>query len=569
MSTTISRPSESRDEPRPWLRHYPEFVPAHLEYPHRPVWWLLDQAAAKYPERVACQYYQQVLTYSQLLEQARRAGACLRRRGIGPGDRIGILLPNMPEYLIAAYGVWMAGGTVVSLSPLMVAEEISGLVQQTGCRVVVSLDVLAPLVLEGKARPETVLLATIQDRLSGWQWLGYGLHRLRTTGLRRKPVDTKICSLADELAPSDSSFVAAQSSGDEPAYILPTGGTTGQPKAVVLTHANLMANAWQLHHWTQQRNGQESLLAVVPFFHSFGLSSCVTSGVAASATLILFHRFRPERVAHLIRQHRPTCFPAVPSMLYALNDEWRKKPSPPGSLGYSISGGAPLDGAIAEEFAEHTGAVVVEGYGLSEASPVTHVGPLDGTARAGTIGLPLPDTDARIVDAPMGRLIVPPGAVGELVIRGPQVMRGYWRRPEETERTIRDGWLYTGDLATCDDDGFFRIVDRKKDLIITSGLNVYPSDVEQVLRDYPGVVDAAVVGVPDRERGELLKAILVVDNKNIFSRSDFDQFAQRHLARHKRPRLVEVVEGDLPRNYLGKLERRKLREGHATARRAG
>ncbi len=569
MSTTITLRSEPTDEPRPWLAHYPEFVPAHLEYPRRPIWWLLDQAAAKHPERVACQYYQQELTYSQLLEQARRAGACLRRRGIGPGDRVGILLPNMPEYLIAAYGVWMAGGTVLSLSPLLVAAEISGLIEQTGCRLVVSLDVLTPLVLQGKVRPETVLVATIQDRLAGWQWLGYGLHRLRTTGLRRKPVDTKIYSFADELVPSDSAFAAAQPSGDEPAYILPTGGTTGQPKAVVLTHANLMANAWQLLHWMPPRIGQESLLAVAPFFHSFGLSSCVTTGVAASATLILFHRFRAERVARLIRQHRPTCFPAVPSMLYALNEQWRDKPSQPDLLKVCISGGAPLDAAIAEEFAEHTGAVVVEGYGLSEASPVTHVGPLDGNARAGTIGLPLPDTDARIVDAQTGRLVLPPGEVGELVVRGPQVMQGYWKRPEETERTIRDGWLYTGDLAMRDEGGFFRIVDRKKDLIITSGLNVYPSDVEQVLRDFPGVVDAAVVGVPDRERGELVKAILVVDKKNSFSRSAFDQFAQRHLAHHKRPRLVEVVEGDLPRNYLGKLERRKLREGYGQARRAG
>jgi long-chain acyl-CoA synthetase len=243
----------------------------------------------------------------------------------------------------------------------------------------------------------------------------------------------------------------------------------------------------------------------------------------------------------------------------ALNAELRTRQLKFRTLRYCISGGAPLDLKVAEEFAEHTGATVVEGYGLSEASPVTHVGPLEGSARPGTIGLPLPDTIARIVDSDSGEAL-PPGEVGELIINGPQVMLGYWRDPEATARTIRDGWLFTGDLAVQDADGFFKIVDRKKDLIITSGFNVYPSDVEEVLRRAPEVDDVAVVGVPDLQRGEIVKAVVVPKRGRRFCRRAFDAYCEEHLAKHKRPRLVEVSDVDLPRNFLGKVFRRKLRE---------
>jgi len=222
-------------------------------------------------------------------------------------------------------------------------------------------------------------------------------------------------------------------------------------------------------------------------------------------------------------------------------------------------GGAPLPPRVAAEFSEHTGCTVVEGYGLSEASPVTHAGPLDGTAIPGTIGLPLPDTDARIVDAATGRETLPIGEVGELAVSGPQVMLGYWNNPAETARVLRDGWLFTGDLATCDENGFFRIVDRKKDLIITSGFNVYPAYVEAVLRTYPGVHDVAVIGEPNEDVGELVRAVLVLDRGNKLNRRDFDQFTREHLAAHQRPKLVETRNDDLPRNFLGKVLRRELR----------
>jgi long-chain acyl-CoA synthetase len=280
----------------------------------------------------------------------------------------------------------------------------------------------------------------------------------------------------------------------------------------------------------------------------------------------MHHRFRADTVLRLIERTRPTIVPAVPAMLVAFNKALaRRRPYDLSSIKQVISGGAPLPPAVAAEFSERSGAVVVEGYGLSEASPVTHVGPLDGTARPGTIGLPLPDTDAMVVNPDGGLEPVATGEVGELVIRGPQVMAGYWKDPEATAAALQDGWLHTGDLATCDADGFFKIVDRKKDLIITSGVNVYPTDVEHVLRKFDGIEDLAVLGVPDPQRGELVKVVVVPKDPATFDRHQFELFARQHLEVHKRPRQVEVVKGPLPRNPLGKVLRRVLREQHAAA----
>ena len=305
--------------------------------------------------------------------------------------------------------------------------------------------------------------------------------------------------------------------------------------------------------------GREMILSIVPFFHSYGLSTCAMTGTAMAATLVLHHRFIPRVVRELMETHRPTVFNAVPAMLSDLNELFRDHPLKHRSLNACMSGGAPLTQSIGEEFSEHTGAIVVEGFGLSEASPVTHAGPLDGTAQPGTIGLPLPDTDVRIVDSETGLTELPVGEVGEMIVRGPQVMLGYWNDPEATDLAIRDGWLYTGDLARMAEDGFFQIVDRKKDLIITSGFNVYPNEVEHILRGCEGVADVAIVGEPDTRRGQIVKAIVVPKSGQTFNMERFQSYAAKHLSKHKVPRLVELSQGDLPRNFLGKVQRRRLR----------
>lgn len=551
--------------PKPWLANYPEAVPATLSYPDFPAWGFLTNTAAAHPRRIACQYYKQQLTFAEMAEQARRVAAMLVKFGLRPGDRVGILMPNMPEYISAINGVWMAGGIAVALSPLSVANEIANVLTATDCRIVISLDLLAPLVLKGSYRPRHLVFTTLQDRLPGWMRLGYAFARMRRLGFWPAVDGPNQHDFHDELAQCRPLFQpVVPASLSEAAYILPTGGTTGAPKAVTLSHRNLVANASQCAAWVKGKVEFPVGLSVLPFFHSYGLISNLLCGTAVAATQILLHRFIPRVVVQLLEQHKPTTFNAVPAMLASLNEIFRTKPLKTRSLQFVQVGGAPLAPAIAEEFARHTGAQVVEGYGLSECSPCVTAGPLDGTARLGTIGLPLPDTDVKIVDAETGELTLPPGEVGELAVRGPQVMLGYWKNPTATTQVIRDGWLFTGDLATLDTDGFVKIVDRKKDLIITSGFNVYPCDVEAILRGFPGIADAAVVGVPHHECGELVKAVLVLSPSARFDRKAFDAFCKDNLAAHKRPKLVEVVAGDLPRNFLGKVLRRQLREPTST-----
>lgn len=545
---------------RPWLDHYPDVVPETLDYPELYAWGLLERTASRHPDRIACHYYKQTVTYRELSENARRTASALVKFGVKPGDRVGVLLPNLPEYLSVLNGIWMAGGIAVAMSPLMVAEEIDTFMTTTDCRVVIGLDMLAPLIVNAQYKPEHILFATLGDRLPTWQKVGYAFARLQRLGFWPAPDHPTHHSLEDQVAAGDADFQPVKAESlDEAAYILPTGGTTGDPKAVTLSHRNLIANAWQIYNWGGAYEAREKILTVLPFFHSYGLTSCAMSGVAMAATLVIHHRFVPRIVLRLIEEHQPSIFPAVPAMLSALNDVLRDKPIQFKALRYVVSGGAPLSDEISNEFARYSGATLVEGYGMSEASPVICTGPLDGTNRAGTIGLPLPDTEVRIVDGEDGQTVLPPGEIGELVARGPQVMLGYWENRAATSEVIRDGWLYTGDMGTCDEDGFFRVVDRKKDLVITSGFNVYPADVEPVLNQAPGVEDVVIVGEPDARVGEVVKAVVSVRSVDSFDRSTFDAFASEHLAKHKRPKIVEVVVGELPKNFLGKVLRRKLR----------
>ncbi|WP_437230623.1 AMP-binding protein [Planctomicrobium sp. SH661] len=570
MSQLNSIPVEVEErDPRPWLKQYPVTVPPTLQYPAEPMHWLLERAATKWPNRAGCVYYEDSLSYTKLLSRARRIAMWLVENGLQPGDRVGILLPNCPDYIFALNGIWLAGGTAVALSPLFVPEEAAAFVKATQCKIVITLDVLTPLVCHGDDQPKTVIYTSLGNRLSRLEGLGYAWVRLMRLGFKGINPKGKSISLIDVTKAGklkEDGFEPPKVLPSDRAYILPTGGTTSEPKAVSLSHANLMANAWQLCHWAGNHGGVETLLSILPFFHSYGLSTCLTNGAALGATLVLHHRFRTNSVVRLIEKHRPTVFPTVPAMLAALNPVLEKNPLPAlKEMKAVISGGAALPKTVAERFANLSGAAVVEGYGLSEASPVTHAGPLDGSAIPGTIGLPLPDTDAKIVDAATGTEELPHGEVGEVVVRGPQVMMGYWNRPDVTADTIRDGWLHTGDLGTCDEKGFFRIVDRKKDLIITSGFNVYPGDVEEVLRTYPGIKDVAVVGVPDDEKGEIVKAIIVMQSGKTFNHHDFDTFSRKHLAAHKRPRMIEESKQDLPRNFLGKVLRRELREAGPSA----
>ena len=555
-------------------------TPAGLpDYVGIPAFGVLQHAAEQLPDRRAVIYGDQSWSYRDLNADSIRCAAMLQRLGVRPGDRVAVLLPNVPEYIIAVNGIWRAGGIVLALSPLMVAEEIDGLLEATKCRFVIALDLLTDLFSGGVNDDEvraggqrTTLLVSIRKHLPAAQQIGY-LCKLGYQWLRGRPNATghSMGWFWDQMNQVDGAWQPISIDAfRDPAYILPTGGTTGKPKAVTLSHQNLVANAWQQYAWIDHSFGEQVMLAVLPFFHSYGMSATLMSGAMMGATLVLHHRFNAAQVIRLIAQHRPTVLHAVPAMLVALNSQLEKAPARLDSLRWVISGGAPLKGDVARRFAEHTrwtgsdekadGALIVEGYGLSEASPVTHVGHLFRPPRYGVIGLPLPHTESRIVSAEDGVTEVPLGEVGELLVRGPQVMLGYWSDAGATRDAITDGWLHTGDLAVGYPDGYYAIVGRKKDLIITSGFNVFPSEVESVLQKAAGVKDVAVVGEPDEQRGEIVVAYIVPEDGTKLDENALISFCQQHLSKHKRPRKFVPWKGDLPKNFLGKIIRRQLRE---------
>ncbi|TWU21545.1 Long-chain-fatty-acid--CoA ligase [Novipirellula galeiformis] len=531
------------------------------DYHGIPAFGLLRHAANVVPNRTAVIYGTMTWTYEALNHEAVRAAALLQHLGVEPGDRVGVLLPNVPEFIIAVNGIWRAGGVVVALSPLMVPEEVSKVVRSTECKVVITLDMLAQLLGDCESELTKTLYVSIRPHLPALKQLGYLWARHQRTGQWSLPSNDRHAWFWESLNGLRREWHPVEIHPEsDPAYILPTGGTTGVPKSVTLSHQNMVANAWQQFEWTHRSFGTETMIAVLPFFHSYGVSAMVLGGAAMAATLVLHHHFNARQVIQLIETHRPTVLHAVPAMLIALNERLRDYPADLSSIRWVISGGAPLAAEVGETFRQHSGALVVEGYGLSEASPVTHVGDLFGDPHYGTIGLPLPETECRIVAAEEGREDLGDDQVGELIVRGPQVMLGYWDDPTATAQTIRNGWLYTGDLATRTADGLYRIVGRKKDLIITSGFNVCPSEVEGVLRQVDDVRDAAVVGIADPRRGEAVKAFVVMDDKAEWNEDALREHCRIHLSKHKQPQVYEQCVGDLPRNFLGKVLRRKLRE---------
>jgi long-chain acyl-CoA synthetase len=543
-----------------WLSSCPCDMPSTVPYPRVALSALLDRAATRFPERAACTLYGRATSYADLAGQARRFAAALRDMGARPGRHVGILLPNIPEYLVALQATWLTGATVLQLSPLMVAEEVGHWIESAGCHIVVTLDLLAPAVTGSMERGplEHVVLTSLARRMAMWRGMLYRLERLRRNGYFFVPDDKSRHRFEGLLSAAPLAKAVDVVPAEDGGVLAPTGGTTASPKAVMLTHRNLVANAMQLRDWIGEEDGTGDVLAVLPFFHSYGLCVSLLAAWAKAATVHLYPRFETRAVLNLIETQKPDIIPAVPAMLAALNNQMRGTRHDLSFVRAVISGASALSPEVRAEF-ESTGiGQLVEGYGLTEASPVTHVNPPGARNRPGTIGVPLPDTQAKLID-PETHLEVPVGEVGELVVRGPQVMKGYFNNPLATEEMLRDGWLYTGDMARCDTDGYYTIVDRKRDIIKTSGFLVYPAEVEEVLRAFPDVAEVAVVGAPDRERGEVVKALLVPRSGGRFDLDALDAYCKLHLSKHKRPKSIEVV-SELPKNFLGKVLRRKLRE---------
>ncbi len=548
-----------------WLDNYPCDMPSTVPYPRTSLTVLLERAARRFPAHNACTLYGKSMTYAHLDDQARRLATALMEMGARKGRCVGLLLPNIPEYLVALQAVWLTGATALQISPLMVPEEVGHWLKATDCHIVVTLDLLASAVLGslGNGGPlEHVVLTSLASRLAVWKGLLYRIERLRRSGFLRLPQDTRWHSW-DHLTYTSQALAqaAAVDPAEDVAVLAPTGGTTASPKAVMLTHRNLLANAMQLRNWIDGEDGVEGVLGVLPFFHCYGLTVSLLSCWARGSTLHLYPRFDARPVLDVMVSQRPEFVPAVPAMLHALNVQLRTHPADLSFIRGVISGASALTQPVREEFQKYGAHDLVEGYGLTEASPVTHVNLPGAGNHPGTIGRLLPDTEARLVDSETGAEISG-SEVGELVVRGPQVMKGYFNNPEATAAVLRDGWLFTGDIARRDADGYFTIVDRKRDIIKTSGFLVFPAEVEEVLRSFEGVAEAAVVGLPDEEKGEVVKALVVPRNGHL-DMAALGDYCKLHLGKHKRPRQFEVVK-ELPKNFLGKVLRRKLRESATT-----
>jgi long-chain acyl-CoA synthetase len=560
---------------RPWIANYEPGVPADVEIPDITLDVLLRRSAERFPARDALVFFGKRTTFAELDRAVDTFAEYLRSLGLGPGDRVSIHLPTSPAFVIAFLGTLRAGCIAAPKSPLLVERELEILLGQTTPRVSVTLDVLVPRLAAVRARlgdslatppgMSGLIVTGIQDSLPApIRWL-YPIKARREHRWNPVKHSHETPNLFRILRGSPVGRVESPARPEDPAVLQCTGGTTGVPKAAVLTHRNLVANAVQCDAVLPGERGDDSaVLCALPYFHIYGLTVAMNFALLLGFTQLLHPRFDPAAVLKTIDRYKPRLFPGAPIFYATLIDDPHVTRYDLRSIEACISGAAPLSASVQERFEALTGGRLCEGYGLTEASPVTHVNPIHGLRKPGTIGLPLPATDARIVDLDTGSRPLGPGEVGELCIRGPQVMAGYYQRPDETARVIRDGWLHTGDIATMDGDGYFTIVDRLKDLIIVSGANVYPSEVEEVLLAHPAVAEAAVVGRPDAQKGEVPLAYVVLEPAATATLDELHQHCRANLSSYKRPAEIEI-RSELPKTMIGKVLRRELSPERAEA----
>ena len=530
-----------------WFKRWPADVPKSIEYPAVPLQGLLEKTADQYPDKVAISYCEQEITYSRLNSLSNRFGYALAKLGVLKGDRVALFLPNIPQFLIAYFGALKAGAAVTAISPLHREREVEHQLSDSGAETVVALDSLYPIVerVKQKTALRMVVVTGLED---------YGSQNTPTTYIPATLAFHKLIQQANHDHPSiqinpDVDLAALQ-------Y---TGGTTGTAKGAMLTHRNLVSNALAFAAWIRGTQAKEVFLTALPLFHIYGMTTSMTVPISLAAKMVLMPRFEPAKALELIEQQHVTVFCGVPTMYSVLlaNPELAKHDLT--SIRVCISGASSLPPQVQKKFMEVTGGFLAEGYGLTEASPVTHCTPVDKsmrTVKVGSIGLPLPDTEAQIMDLETGKPL-PEGETGELAVKGPQVMAGYWQRPEETAMVLRGGWLLTGDIAHMDGDGYFYITDRKKDLIKYKDYSVYPRELEDVLYEHPAVKLCAVVGKPDHAAGEVPKAFIVLKDGAVTSAEKLTAFVNGKVAPYKAIREVEFRK-ELPISSAGKVLRRIL-----------
>lgn len=545
---------------KPWLKNYPAEVPEAYDYPMHNLAHFLIQSTALYPDQTALDFLGKQMTYRTLLDSVYRFANALLQLGIRKGDRVAVMLPNCPQCVIAYYGTLLTGAIVVMTNPLYVPRELEHQLHDAGVRIVITLDTLVERVQQATpALPiDYVIAASIKDYLPFPKNVLYPLVEKREGTAVRVKYGQKLLAFRTLIknasaAPCDVSLDPDQ----DLALIQYTGGTTGFPKGVMLTHRNLIANTLQTKLWFYKGQvAKERYLAALPFFHVFGMTVLLNQAVYLAGTLLLVPRFKIADILNMIDKQKPTVFPGAPTMYIAIINHPDIQKYDLSSIHTCISGAASLPHEVQEQFEKITGGKLIEGYGLTEASPVTHANNIWEKRKTGSIGIPFPDTEARIVH-PETLEDVPHGDIGELIIRGPQVMKGYWQRPHDTASTLRDGWLFTGDLGRVDEDGFFYILDRRKDLIIAGGYNIYPREVEEVLYEHPDIEEAVVAGIMDPYRGETVKAYVVLRNGAKEDPAALKSWCKEKLAAYKVPHIYEYRDS-LPKTLVGKVQRRKL-----------
>ena len=554
---------------KPWLAHYEAQVPKTVDIPNQTIADIFDAAVTRSARQTAYIYFGRRFTYAEIGAMVERVAAFLQHLGVKKGDRVAIILPNVPQYPAVHYAVMRLGAIAVPTNPLYVERELEYQLNNSGAEVAVALDLLYSRVQAVRAR--TKLREVVYTRVNDYmpaplRWL-YPFKARREGKWVTMPPQAQTHQFLDLMQrAANGAFPPAPAAKLQPedlAILLYTGGTTGISKGAVLTHRNLIANLVQLRAWNYAlREGGETIMGALPFFHSYGMTTCMHMGVFIRSAVVLVPRFDLKMILPAVEKYKATCFPGVPTMYVAINNN-------PDTPKYNLrnirvcnSGGAPLPLEVAREFESITGGRLVEGYGLSETSPVSHSNPIFGERREGSIGLPLPNTEAMVVD-PESRAPLPAGEIGELAVAGPQVMRGYWQMEEETNKVLQNGWLYTGDMAKMDADGYFYIVDRKKDMIIAGGFNIYPREIEEVLYKHPKVKEAAVIGLQDAYRGETVKAFIVLRDGEVATEAEMIEYCKQEMARYKCPKLVEFRQ-ELPKSLIGKVLRRVLVEEEKT-----
>ena len=548
---------------KPWIAHYEKNIPEKIEYEQICLPSFLERSADRFPDNVALLFQGYKITYHQLGQMVNRFAACLNDFGVRKGDSVAILLPNLIPCVVAYYATMKIGGVTVMNNPLYSDRELSHQFNDSGSKVLITLDLLGNRMvsLRPKTKIRQIIYTSIGDYLPFPKSLLFPFVGKKKKMAADVTPAEDVYKWKDVLASSTSDPPDVELSFDDVAMYQYTGGTTGVSKGVMLTHGNLSRQVQQTASWFPTfDSGKEVMLGALPFFHVFGLTTAMNLSIYKGWKNILIPKPQPESLLEAVRKFKPTFAPLVPTMYIGMLNHPDIDKSDLTSIKGCFSGSSPLPIEVIKEFEEKTGAVIVEGFGLTETTPVTHINPFNPEKRKiGSIGLPISDTECRIVALEDGKTDVPVGESGELLIRGPQVMKGYWEMPEETANVLTDeGWLHTGDIAKMDEDGYFYIVDRKKDLIISSGYNVYPRDIDEVFYEHPAVLEVCTIGIPHPLRGEAVKVFIVVKPDQIISEMELMEYCRPKLAKYKWPAEIEFRD-ELPKTNVGKILRKDLR----------